>query len=253
MRWARGKLSYANVMATIAVFIALGGASYAVTTLGANTVGSRQVKDHSLQVVDLSKRAVKRLHGAKGARGPQGVAGVAGTAGAAGAKGDKGDKGDTGDVARWTSATLLDDESLVGTGTEFGIYADLPTPGPQVTVTVPASGLVEVFARVHVSGDASASGAVGMAIDGSTTIGVKCNAYNALLILAPASPAGDWATAAPPSSTACGTRLPGTSQSLMLSVAPGTHTFKLIYGARSSSPPATVHFSDRQLYVTPRP
>lgn len=41
----RGKLSYANVMATVAVFIALGGSAYAATELKPNSVGTKQLKN----------------------------------------------------------------------------------------------------------------------------------------------------------------------------------------------------------------
>ena len=51
----RNRLTYANVMATLAVFIALGGAAYA-----ANTVGSSDVIDNSLLSADLkNNQAVK--------------------------------------------------------------------------------------------------------------------------------------------------------------------------------------------------
>lgn len=49
---ARNRLSYANVMATIAVFLALGGGAYA-----AATVGSRQVVNNSLKTADLQDNA----------------------------------------------------------------------------------------------------------------------------------------------------------------------------------------------------
>jgi len=59
----RGKLTYANVMATIAVFIALGGSAYAAAQLKKNSVGTKQlrknavigakVKDGSLSAVDI--------------------------------------------------------------------------------------------------------------------------------------------------------------------------------------------------------
>jgi hypothetical protein len=44
LRWIVGRLTYANVIATLALFIALGGASYAVTELPAHSVGTRQLK-----------------------------------------------------------------------------------------------------------------------------------------------------------------------------------------------------------------
>jgi len=45
----RGKLTYANVMATIAVFIAVGGASaFAASQLPHNSVGARQIKRNAV-------------------------------------------------------------------------------------------------------------------------------------------------------------------------------------------------------------
>ena len=53
-----GKLTYANVMATIAVFIALGGASYAATQLPRNSVGSRQLKSNAVTTAKIKRGAV---------------------------------------------------------------------------------------------------------------------------------------------------------------------------------------------------
>jgi hypothetical protein len=88
----RARVSYANVTATLALFVSLGGASYAAVKLPANSVGARQlranavtsskVKNRSLGVVDLSAGAAHALKGAKGDPGPQGPPGPAtGTAG----------------------------------------------------------------------------------------------------------------------------------------------------------------------------
>ena len=86
------RLTYANAMSTIAVFLALGGVGYAVAKLPANSVGPRQikknavssskVKDRSLTVSDLSKKTRSKL---KGASGPQGLQGASGPTGPAGA------------------------------------------------------------------------------------------------------------------------------------------------------------------------
>src|SRR3954453_833663 len=46
----RDKLSYANVVASLALFIALGGSAYAI---GAGTIGSREVRDNSLRSRDV--------------------------------------------------------------------------------------------------------------------------------------------------------------------------------------------------------
>jgi hypothetical protein len=97
MRRVRTHLSYANVMATVAVFIALGGTSYAVTQLPRNSVGSQQirtgavgaselrtgavrsrdVRDRSVALKDISTGARRSLRGKTGATGPPGPPGPA--------------------------------------------------------------------------------------------------------------------------------------------------------------------------------
>jgi hypothetical protein len=63
----RPRLSYANVMSTIAVFLVLaGGSALAAGALGKNTVGSRQLKAQS---VTTGKIANNAINGAKVANG----------------------------------------------------------------------------------------------------------------------------------------------------------------------------------------
>lgn len=86
------KLSYANVTATVALFVALGGSSYAAITLPRNSVGDKQiragavrsseVKDRSLGLRDLSLSARSTLRGQRGDTGPAGAQGPAGAAAA---------------------------------------------------------------------------------------------------------------------------------------------------------------------------
>ncbi len=93
------RLTYANVIATLALFLALGGTSYAVTALPKNSVGTQQlkknavtgvkVKDGSLSSADfvagtllMGDTGATGAAGATGATGPQGETGVAGPAGA---------------------------------------------------------------------------------------------------------------------------------------------------------------------------
>ena len=80
-----GRLSYANVMATLAVFIALGGGAYAVG-VARDSVGTKQLKDDavisakvengSLKANDFDKDQLPA--GPPGATGPQGVQGLQG-------------------------------------------------------------------------------------------------------------------------------------------------------------------------------
>lgn len=54
----RPKITYANVMATVAVFIALGGASYAATQLPKNSVGTKQLKNNAVSGAKIKNGAV---------------------------------------------------------------------------------------------------------------------------------------------------------------------------------------------------
>lgn len=67
MHRLRGNLTYANVMATIAVFIALGGASYAAIKLPKNSVGTRQIKAGAVTGAKIKKGAVSAANLAPGA------------------------------------------------------------------------------------------------------------------------------------------------------------------------------------------
>jgi hypothetical protein len=52
----RAHLTYGNVLATVAVFVALGGTSYAVAT---GTIGSREIKDNSVRGKDIRNDEVR--------------------------------------------------------------------------------------------------------------------------------------------------------------------------------------------------
>src|SRR6476659_9065503 len=54
MSGIKSKLTYANVMATIAVFIALGGASYAAFHLPKNSVKSKNIVNGQIKQKDVS-------------------------------------------------------------------------------------------------------------------------------------------------------------------------------------------------------
>ena len=74
-----GNGSYANVTATLALVVALGGTSYAAIKLPRNSVSSIQVKDRSLLKKDFRTGQLPRgKTGATGAQGPAGAAGAAG-------------------------------------------------------------------------------------------------------------------------------------------------------------------------------
>ncbi|MBJ7471049.1 MAG: hypothetical protein JHD16_07080 [Solirubrobacteraceae bacterium] len=71
--------TYANVMATAAMFVALGGTSYAVTKLPKDSVGSAQLRKGSVTASKLAKGvAVSGPQGPAGVRGPRGAEGAPG-------------------------------------------------------------------------------------------------------------------------------------------------------------------------------
>lgn len=88
----RSRLSYANVVATLALFLALGGGAYAAVKLPANSVGTRQIKPNAIRSADVrdSSLLAKDFRGGElpaGARGAQGPAGARGLAGPQGPQG----------------------------------------------------------------------------------------------------------------------------------------------------------------------
>lgn len=59
MRRIRKRITYANVMSTIAVFLTIGGATaFAASQLGKNTVGKKQLKSNAVTTAKIKKEAV---------------------------------------------------------------------------------------------------------------------------------------------------------------------------------------------------
>lgn len=82
MKRLKSRLTYANVISTLCLFLVLGGGAYAATQLPKNSVGTKQLKNGSITLSKLSAAARAAL---KGAVGPQGPAGAPGAPGAPGA------------------------------------------------------------------------------------------------------------------------------------------------------------------------
>lgn len=101
MKKLRQRTTFANLTALLALFIALGGTSYAALSLPRNSVGSSQIKsravgpselrtqavsgrsvrNRSLTVSDIAPSSRAALRGQQGVPGPQGVQGPPGPTG----------------------------------------------------------------------------------------------------------------------------------------------------------------------------
>jgi len=68
MKLRRPRLSYANVVATIALFAALGGVSYAATALPKNSVGTSQLQAEAIRAGKIADDAVTGAKLAPGVR-----------------------------------------------------------------------------------------------------------------------------------------------------------------------------------------
>jgi hypothetical protein len=103
----RSRLSYANVVASLALFLALGGVSWAAVTLPAGSVGNRQLKRNAVTTAKVRDRSLllkdfkpgqlaPSQRGESGPPGPKGDPGAPGPAGDTGPAGRAGDRGAAG-------------------------------------------------------------------------------------------------------------------------------------------------------------
>ena len=114
----RTRLTYANTVATLALFLALGGSSYAALSVtGKNVKNSsltgKDVKNSSLGTKDVKNGALlagdfKSGQLPQGAQGPQGPQGVQGLQGMQGPQGGDGLQGPAGTARAYANVRALD-------------------------------------------------------------------------------------------------------------------------------------------------
>jgi hypothetical protein len=149
----RRHLTYANVAASLALFLALGGAAYAATQLPKNSVGTNQIRKEAVTAAKIAKKTRQQLQGRRGPAGQQGPQGKTGAKGGTGAKGAVGARGAQGN----TGAPGVD-----GTGPAFEAFAKPTAPtaigtGTQVVGLSLAPGQYATSANVVVKATAAAT------------------------------------------------------------------------------------------------
>ncbi len=103
----RRNLSFANVVSMLALTIALGGTSYAATTLAKNSVGSAQIRAKAVRNSDLGSSSVSSSKVKDGSLLKKDFAANQLPAGATGLKGDKGDRGERGATGAFGVVTTV--------------------------------------------------------------------------------------------------------------------------------------------------
>ena len=182
LRTVVDRLTYANVMATIAVFVSLGGTSYAAITLKANSVKNRHLAKNSVTSPKVAEGSLRASDfrsselpagprgaqgdagpaGPAGSRGPQGATGPRGLQGLQGEKGDPGADGEKGDPgadgspddanAILTKLKTVDDS---GSGLNADLLDGLSASDFQRRGTTTSCGGTQKVTGIAVSGDVS--------------------------------------------------------------------------------------------------
>jgi hypothetical protein len=156
----RARITYANVTATLALFVAVGGSSYAAITItgrevrdhslhgvdvARGSIGSSEIRDNSVRGIDIRDATITGADLAQPLRKDllsafrEGPTGPAGPVGQTGPRGETGPKGDAG----------VDGKSgAVGPTGDTGPQGDLGPTGPAgpSDVNVPAAGVEQATA-----------------------------------------------------------------------------------------------------------
>jgi hypothetical protein len=179
----RSKVTYANVTATVALFVALGGVGYAAATLPRNSVGSAQIRpkaigkselrkgavtsrtirNRAVRLTDISRSARRSLRGTAGPQGPAGPAAVtyraAITSGGAQSKGNSQGAVHATDTNEYRVEFANDVSGCIYTATlaavQSGPTLEQPQPG-RITVASDSDSKTRVLVRTYAANGTAA-------------------------------------------------------------------------------------------------
>jgi hypothetical protein len=110
-----GRFLRQNIIALLALFLALGGTSFAAASL----INGKNIKAHTIAKSKLTNKAIKQLKGNRGPAGPPGAQGLQGIQGVQGPPGPYPDQMPAGKTARGTWA-MYGTASILMTQISFG-------------------------------------------------------------------------------------------------------------------------------------
>ena len=123
--------SHATVVAYLALFVALGGVSWAAIKLPRNSVGAKQIKKGAVRSADVKNGTLKAAD-----LGPDVVR--AGPAGAPGERGERGERGETGPAG---SPGDPGSPGAPGSDAASAVFARAEVPSDSATYWLAASGV----------------------------------------------------------------------------------------------------------------
>jgi hypothetical protein len=234
----RGRISdylRRNLLGLIAIFIALGGTAYATHPGGDNTIDTGDIINGQVKQLDIGSNQVRSAEVIDDTFPGGGLAAADLAANSVGPS---------------ELDAVAYDEVLTQETTQLGFpnsCVNLPTPGPSVTVDVPPTGLVAVFAEAEgfsVSGGASTNPAV--CLDGPFSpsdpeILDDFAATFTRVLTAPSTVASQ-----------VGTTVPTQAGWVTVPLPPGPQTLTLQYACGGGGcDPSSATFRNRKLWVLP--
>lgn len=173
------RLTFANVVACIALFVALGGVSYAAFKLPKNSVGSQQIRKEAVNSAKVKNGSLKAadFEPDQVPAGPRGATGAAGPKGEKGDAGPQGPKGDTG--ARGPSDTY------------YAFNNDNGTNSKTLTLAVPAGSYAVSASMYAVNQSTAAFGNLECKLKTTNSASLTLNEGGAALTLFPAPTGSD--------------------------------------------------------------
>jgi hypothetical protein len=189
-----GHLTYANVVATVALFVALGGGAYAALRLPRNSVGTAQLKNNAvtprkvknaLTLNDLAPGQVAQLRGPPGTTGATGAMGQTGPKGDTGAVGPSQGFGAAAAAGAFVNGSPNSDNLLQATFVTTSPGRLLVTVRGHVTITCTASG--EIDGGLYVDGTHGLAGSGQILVNSGTSFSGEINDFGITSQLSPGS------------------------------------------------------------------